>query len=523
MFSCKTLKVIYTLGDQRMKRYLKNFSLAIPFLFVGIAALVACDFTQESFNIHQALSNLMNDLHLGLIPLVLLGCTRAIYVANEETKSIFTVRSMDWSDPNISTSLWASPRGSERTSAGESDEGYPHTWKSQYKSLVVCNYNKSATDGINEEGLVANLLFLPQANYTHDENSQEKPRLTITALAQYVLDNYATVKAVVEGLKQQPFFLVTSKLAVAKLNPKTNEFEVYFKPIGLHLSVSDSQGDSAVFQYVEEYVDGKKTGKSELVVYYVPEEEEDKNKETITVLTNNLYTKQLELLNKFKKDNGDFDWGNKNEVFRWDELKKYNLEREEVKEMNPPMNGADIRFLRASFYSNRLDKIDKNIKNKRPFIDETQRDPENLEGSHSTWVEDWSKHEGLARAVSLIRNMSTPLNVQAIDDNPFLASTVWRTVADHGNNRYFFELNRALYPLYVDLEELFADLETVKKLDLYVPPVKEGEKGIDLLEDQLNKGEKIGKVNHLFEDVKDNKWFYFDYQRSDTETSGSLH
>ncbi|WP_193200706.1 linear amide C-N hydrolase [Nostoc sp. MG11] len=505
-----------------MKRYLKNFSLAIPFLFVGIAALVACDFTQESFNIHQALSNLMNDLHLGLIPLVLLGCTRAIYVANEETKSIFTVRSMDWSDPNIPTSLWASPRGSDRTGAGESDEGYPYTWKSQYKSLVVCNYNKSATDGINEKGLVANLLFLPQANYTHDEKSKEKLRLTITALAQYVLDNYATVKEVVEGLKQQPFFIVTSKLAVAKLDPETNEFQVYFKPIVLHLSVSDSQGDSAVFQYVED----DQSGNSKLLVYYVPEEEKVKGKETITVLTNNLYAKQLELLNKFKEDNGDFNWGVKSEVFSWDELKKYSLEGEvvkEAKEMNPPMNGADIRFLRASFYSNMLDKIDEHTKNKRPFIDETQRDPKDLEGSHSTWVEDWSEHEGLARAVSLIRNMSTPLNVQAIDDNPFLAATVWRTVADHGNKRYFFELNRALYPLYVDLEELFADLETVKKLDLYVPPVKQGEKGIDLLEDQLNKGEKIGKVNHLFEDVKDNKWFYFDYQRSDTETSGSLH
>ncbi|MFN6539902.1 MAG: linear amide C-N hydrolase [Nostoc sp. EkiNYC01] len=528
-----------------MKRYLKNFSLAIPFLFVGIAALVACDFTQESFKIHQALSNLMNDLHLGLIPLVLLGCTRAIYFAGEQTKSIsppsisprdektesispadekikliFTVRSMDWSDPNISTSLWASPIGSARTAVGESDEDYPYTWESKYKSLVVCNYNKSATDGINEKGLVANLLFLLGADYSHDINSKDKPRLQITALAQYVLDNYATVKEAVDGLKQEPFFIVTSKLAVAKLNKETNEFDVDFKDIVLHLSVSDSQGDSAVFEYVKD----DQSNNSKLLVYYVSEEEKVEGKETIAVLTNNLCAKQSELLNKFKKDNGDFDWAQKNEDFRWDELKNYDLNKELKKELNPAMNGSDIRFLRASFYSNRLEKIDEvNDKNRRPFIDETKRDPENLENSHSTWVENWSKSEGLARAVSLIRNMSTPLNVQAINENPFLAATVWRTVADHGNMRYFFELSRALYPLYVDLKELFTDLETVKKLDLYVPPAKEGEEGIDLLEDQLNKGEKIGKVNHLFENVKDNKWFYFDYQRPDTETSRPLH
>ena len=496
-----------------MKRYVRSFSLAIPFLFVGVAAIVACDFTQESFKIHQALSNLMNDWHLGLIPLVLLGCTRAIYVANQETKSIFTVRSMDWSDPNMPTSLWASPEGSYRTAAGESDEGYPYTWESKYKSLVVCNYNKSATDGINEKGLVANLLFLPQADYTHHKESQEKPRLPITALAQYVLDNYATVKEAVEALKQEPFFIVTSDLAVAMLDRETEHFNVYLKKIVLHLSISDSEGDSAVFQYVKD----DQTRKSKLIIYHLPDKEKVKGQETLNVLTNGLLDKQLDLLKQFQNKNKHFNWGDENEVFSWDDLKKYNSRNEEVKEMNPPMNGVDIRFLRASFYSNMLEKIDGQTKNKRPFIDEIQRDPGNRE-SYKIWLEDWSKHEGLARAFSLIRNMSTPLNVQAIDNNPFLSSTVWRTVTDHGNKRYFFESSRALYPLYVDLEELFADLETVKKLDLYVPPEEPGdearEKAIDLLEDQLNKAEKIGKVNHLFKDVEGDKWFYFDYQKS---------
>lgn len=519
IINCKALQVIYTHKNKPMKHYLRSFSLAIPFLFVGIAALLGCNFTQESFNIHQALSNSINDLHLGLIPLVLLGCTRAIYVANQETKSIFTVRSMDWSDANMATSLWASPEGSDRTGAGENDEGKPFTWTSKYKSLVVCNYGKATTDGINEEGLVANLLFLPQACYKHNDY-ENKPRLPISGLAQYVLDRYATVKDAVEGLKQEPFFIVTSELAVAKLDTGSKEFNVYLKPIVIHLSISDAKGESAVLQYVEGEKDelDRKDDLSpnyKLVVYYVPKKDEAEGKETISVLTNNLYDKQLELLKSFQTENGDFDWGSQNEVFSWDGLKKDNSK----KEMNPPMNGSDIRFLRASFYSDRLEKVydkeDPKFKeNSRPFIDETQRIP-GQGNSYKIWLEEWSKHEGLARAFSLIRNMSTPLSVKAIDDNPFLASTLWRTVADHGNKRYFFELSRALYPLYVDLKELFADLKTVKKLDLYVPPAKEGDKGIDLLEDQLNNEEKIGKVNDLFQDVEGGQWFYFDYQKPD--------
>lgn len=486
-----------------MKRYIKSFSLAIPFLLVGIAALVACDFTQEAFNIHQALSNSMNDLHFGLIPVVLLGCTRAIYVANEETKSIFTMRSMDWADPNMSISLWASPRDSYRTGVGESDEGYPLTWKSKYKSLVVCNYGKSATDGINEEGLVANLLFLAQADYTHNEQSN-KPRLPISALAQYVLDNYANVQEAVDGLKEEQFFIVTSEIALATLDRENSKFKVSTKNIVLHLSISDSQGDSAVLQYVKD----EQAEQSKLVVYHVPQDKKDKGKETLSVMTNSLYNEQLELLNRFRNEDGDLDWAGKNKSFSWDKLMSNS-----GLEMTPPMNGANIRFLRASFYSNRMDKIDNNYQNKRPFIDETNRVPGNPE-SYSIWVDEWSKHEGVARAFSLIRNLSTPLNIQGINDNPFLSSTLWRTVVDHKNNRYFFESTRGLYPLYVELDKLFEDLKTVKKLDILVPPTKKGDEGIDLLEYQIKEGRKIGLVNDEFVDVEEDKWFYFDYQKS---------
>ncbi|RCJ42451.1 hypothetical protein A6770_34660 [Nostoc minutum NIES-26] len=181
---------------------------------------------------------------------------------------------MDWSDPNMPISLWASPRNSDRTGAGESDEGNPHTWKSNYKSLVVCNYGKSATDGINEKGLVANLLFLLEAKYEHDKESKKKERLPITALAQYVLDNYETVEEAVNGLKDEPFFIVTSDLAVAKLDRTNNNFKVGLTKIVLHMSLSDSKGDSAVLQYVK----GDEPGTCKLLIYHVPQDEKAKGK-----------------------------------------------------------------------------------------------------------------------------------------------------------------------------------------------------------------------------------------------------
>ncbi|MDZ8024103.1 MAG: linear amide C-N hydrolase [Nostoc sp. SerVER01] len=467
-----------------MKFNCRTLLLVTPVLFVGIAALLGWDFTQESFNIHQALSHLMNDLHVGLIPLLLLGCTRAIYAFDEN--SFITVRSMDWSDPNMSLSLWASPSGKERIGANKNSKDNPLEWESRYASVVVCNYGKATTDGMNEEGLVANLLFLPEAYYgDNDDPKNEKPRLAVSGWAQYILDKYATVKEAVEDLEKEEFTIVTDTIPfLMQGNPPI--LDPKGKNIVLHLSISDAIGDSAILQYLN-----NGNGESKLKIYH------DKK---YKVLTNSLYASQLEILKEFQGKEG---WGT--EEFSWDALKRKTQNEEgevkEVKEMTPPMNGADIRFIRASFLSDNLEPISSNP---RAILKEET----DLSQALPWFCEPWSDEEGIARAFSLIRNMSTPLNVKSLT-NPFLSSTLWRTVSDQKNKRLFLETARSIYPIYVDLPKLFEKIDThIHKLVLLEPPTIEEGPRTELQEDQMKHQRKIGKVNDEFEPT--DEWFEFD-------------
>ena len=59
--------------------------------------------------------------------------------------------------------------------------------------------------------------------------------------------------------------------------------------------------------------------------------------------------------------------------------------------------------------------------------------------------------EAVATAFSLIRNASVPLGVTPPPGAPNVAETLWRTVADHRNRRYFYESTRSPNVFWVDL------------------------------------------------------------------------
>ena len=161
------------------------------------------------------------------------ACTRLVYLgANEQ---VVTARSMDWRN-DIETHLWIFPRGMQR-----SGEAGPNSvsWTSQYGSVIASGYDISTTDGLNEAGLAANVLWLVESEYPAYTDS--RPGLSIAAWAQYVLDNFASVEEAVTALRDEPFLLVTDNL------PGEDRLAT------LHLSLSDASGDSAII----EYVDGK--------------------------------------------------------------------------------------------------------------------------------------------------------------------------------------------------------------------------------------------------------------------------
>ena len=166
-----------------------------------------------------------------LAPTLALPCTRAVYLG--DNGDVITARSMDWK-VDVLTNLWIFPRGMQRS--GQAGPNSLH-WTSKYGSVIATGYEVSTTDGMNEKGLVANVLWLVESQYPKYDAS--KPGLAISIWAQYILDNFATVQEAVETLASEPFTIVTASV------PGEERLAT------LHLSMSDATGDSAIVEYIE--------------------------------------------------------------------------------------------------------------------------------------------------------------------------------------------------------------------------------------------------------------------------------
>lgn len=161
------------------------------------------------------------------------ACTRVVYEGPDGM--IATARTMDWKE-NPQTNLYIFPRGLERRGA-ESAETIE--WTSKYGSVVAAGYDIGICDGMNEKGLVANLLFLPESVY--ETENDVRPVMGLSIWTQYVLDNFSTVEEAVNELKNDKFRIDAPDL-----------------PNGiksrLHLAISDSTGNSAIIEYLDGHV-----------------------------------------------------------------------------------------------------------------------------------------------------------------------------------------------------------------------------------------------------------------------------
>lgn len=167
-------------------------------------------------------------------PAVTDACTRAVYFGKDG--QTVTGRTMDWFASDMDTNLWRYPRGLERTSNTRT----PFNWRSRHGSVVTTIQEGAAADGMNERGLVANFLYLAESKYPPASPTDTRPTLSVGAWVQYVLDSFATTAEAVEGLRREPFRMVP---IVASSGAQGT----------VHLAVSDTSGDSAIF----EYIDGK--------------------------------------------------------------------------------------------------------------------------------------------------------------------------------------------------------------------------------------------------------------------------
>lgn len=180
--------------------------------------------------LHRRAAAVLLAAAMAVTPSISQACTRLVY--HGANGQVITARSMDWKS-DIATNLWIFPRGMARTG-----EVGPNslTWTSKYGSVIASGYDISTTDGLNEAGLMANVLWLVESEYP--KYDQSKPGLTIAAWAQYVLDSFATVQEAVAALEKEPFTIVTDNVPGEK------------RLATLHLSMSDASGDSAIVEYI---------------------------------------------------------------------------------------------------------------------------------------------------------------------------------------------------------------------------------------------------------------------------------
>lgn len=221
-------------------------------------------------------------------------CTRVVYTGTNAM--VVTGRNMDWKT-EMHSNIWVFPKGMNRNGqAGENSL----TWTSKYGSVVTSAFEIASTDGMNEKGLVANLLWLPETQYpVRDKN---KPGMAITVWVQYMLDNFASVEEAVNFIEEDTFQVISDMM------PDGSRLAT------LHLSISDATGDCAIF----EYIDGK------LTVYHNSD---------YKVMTNApTYDKQLALSEYWKAIGG--------------------------LTFLPGTNRPADRFARASFYIDALPKTD---------------------------------------------------------------------------------------------------------------------------------------------------------------------
>lgn len=158
------------------------------------------------------------------------ACTRALFVGSDDV--VIVGRTLDWSE-DMHSDLWVFPRGIKRDGAAGPKS---ITWTSKYGSLITSGYNVGTADGMNEKGLVANMLYLVESDY--GKPNDESKLLSISLWAQYVLDNFVTVSEAVDALSLEPF------VVIAPVLPNGS-------PAQLHLAISDEKGDSAIFEYVD--------------------------------------------------------------------------------------------------------------------------------------------------------------------------------------------------------------------------------------------------------------------------------
>jgi penicillin V acylase-like amidase (Ntn superfamily) len=156
-------------------------------------------------------------------------CTRAMWSDNGH--AVLVGRNMDWLE-DMGTNLWALPRGRHRRGL---EDGNALEWEVANGSVVATDKDQATTDGMNERGLGAHVLWLSEADFGAPDD--RLPGVSTSLWAQLFLDRFSTVAECVEFMDRTSFQVRT----VA--DPDTGEAAT------VQLALDDARGDSAIVEY----------------------------------------------------------------------------------------------------------------------------------------------------------------------------------------------------------------------------------------------------------------------------------
>jgi choloylglycine hydrolase len=183
-------------------------------------------------------------------------------------------------------------------------------------------------------------------------------------------------------------------------------------PGSLHLSISDASGDSAIFEYI----------KGKLIIHHGKQ---------YTVMTNSPEYQEQLALNKYWQEIGGLTF-------------------------LPGTNRAADRFARASFLINAIPK---------------KIDPDYINGVPNKSFE----YQSVASVLGVQRAVSVPLGITT-PNQPNISSTIWRTVSDQKNLKYYFDSATRPNTFWIDMKKLdLAPGAKIKKLTIQNGEVFSGE------------------------------------------------
>lgn len=160
-----------------------------------------------------------------------LACTRVLNADNGQ--AVLVGRTMDWYQ-NMKTNLIVYPRDIERKGMASVNS---LKWTSKYGSIVATVFDAMTTDGMNEKGFAAHILWLDEANC--GVRDKKLAGMSVALWAQFYLDNFQSVDEAVRFTEEKSF-----------------QLEPLFYPgtqdgINVHLALEDSKGDSAIIEYTD--------------------------------------------------------------------------------------------------------------------------------------------------------------------------------------------------------------------------------------------------------------------------------